>query len=66
MNAFTIIVEIDMTKTYAENKRQVVDTFMRAYLLVLINAHDGVIAQAAITAQTDRKYLATIVKRYKK
>ena len=66
MNTFTITVEIDMTKSYADNKRQVFTAFLRSYLPVLINAHDGVIAQAAITAQTDRKHLGMLVKRYLK
>lgn len=64
MNAFTITIEIDMTKSYNENKQAVIRAFMRAYAPVLLRAHDGVIRQAAVTAKTDRKHLAMMMRKY--
>ncbi len=57
-------MELDPGKPYADQRRRVVDDFERRYLRVLLEKHQGKVAQAAVTAGMDRVHLYRLLRRH--
>ncbi len=57
-------LEVDPTKSYADQRRRVVDDFERRYLRALLEKHQGKVAQAAVTAGVDRVHLYRLLRRH--
>ncbi|HSR97585.1 MAG TPA: sigma-54 dependent transcriptional regulator [Kofleriaceae bacterium] len=54
----------DLSRSFRELKQEVIDGFEKAYLTELLRVHRGNLAQAARTAQMDRKNLWALVVRH--
>ncbi|MDC0712530.1 sigma 54-interacting transcriptional regulator [Stigmatella sp. ncwal1] len=57
-------LELDPSKPYADQRRRVMDDFERRYLRVLLEKHQGKVAQAAVTAGMDRVHLYRLLRRH--
>ncbi len=60
-----VSIELDLSKTFKENKNHATEQFERVYLRQLINEAEGNISKAARMAKTDRTYLSKLLSKYK-
>ena len=60
-----ISIEVDLRKTFKENKNNATEQFERVYLRHLLDEAEGNISKAARMAKTDRTYLSKLLSKYK-
>jgi len=56
---------VDARLPYAESRRRALDSFERAYVNALLDAHGGNVAQSADAAGLDRAYLYKLMRRHR-
>jgi DNA-binding NtrC family response regulator len=57
-------LEVDLARSFQDQKREVIDRFERSYLRALLDAHRGNLAAAARQAGMDRKNLWLLLKKH--
>ncbi len=56
---------VDLERPFKEQKKALIEAFERAYLLGILEAHDGNISRAAQAANLERMYFKRLLSRYR-
>ena len=56
---------VDLSLSYAEARRRLLETFERSYVSALLQHHDGNVSHASAAAQVDRVHLHRLIRRHR-